>query len=150
MKIVLAADHAGYALKENIKDFLAEKKIVYEDMGTHEQEKSVDYPDPAFQAARAVQRGDFARGILVCGTGLGVAIVANKVPGIRAAPCNDLYSARYARAHNDINILTLGARILQTELAREIVTIFLETPFKGGRHLLRVEKIKELEKQIRA
>ncbi|NMB34998.1 MAG: ribose 5-phosphate isomerase B [Firmicutes bacterium] len=150
MKVVLAADHAGYALKENIKDLLAEKKIVYEDMGTYDREKSVDYPDLAFQAACAVQRGDFTRGILVCGTGLGMAIVANKLHRIRAAPCNDLYSARYARAHNDVNILTLGARILQTGQAHEIVTIFLETPFEGGRHLLRVEKIKELEKQAQA
>ncbi|MGI6307590.1 MAG: ribose 5-phosphate isomerase B [Dethiobacteria bacterium] len=148
MKIVLAADHAGFSLKEFIKGYLAEKGIVYEDFGTFDEE-SVDYPDLAFKAARAVQQGNFARGILVCGTGIGVAIVANKLPGIRAALCNDLFSARYARAHNDANILTLGSRVLQKELAREIVGVFLETPFEGGRHQVRVEKIKELEERAR-
>ena len=148
MKVVLAADHAGYPLKEYIKNYLAEKEIACQDMGTYDQEP-VDYPDLAFQAARAVQRGDFTRGIIVCGTGLGVAIVANKLRGIRAAPCGDLFSARYARAHNDINILTLGARVLQKELAREIVDIFLKTPFEGGRHLTRVEKIRKLEERAR-
>ena len=148
MKVVLAADHAGYALKERIKGSLEEKGIVYGDLGTYGPEP-VDYPDLAFRAARAVQDGDFNCGIIVCGTGLGVAIVANKLRGIRAAPCNDLFSARYARAHNDINILTLGARILQKEAAREIVNLFLETPFEGGRHQARLEKIEKLEVQAR-
>ncbi len=148
MEVVLAADHAGYVLKEDIKDFLAEKEIPCVDMGPYDPEP-VDYPDPACRVARAVQQGEFTRGILVCGTGLGMAIVANKLRGIRAAPCNDLFSAHYARAHNDINILTLGARILQKELACEIVNIFLKTPFEGGRHLIRVEKIKQLEEQAR-
>lgn len=147
MKIVLAADHAGFPLKEFIKGHLIKKGVVHEDFGTF-NEDPVDYPDLAFKAARAVQQGDFTRGIIVCGTGIGVAIVANKLPGIRAAICNDLFSARYAREHNDANILTLGSRIIQKELAREIVKVFSETPFAGGRHLLRVKKIEELERQL--
>lgn len=148
MKIVLAADHAGFPLKKNLLDYLTEKGVACLDLGTYNLEP-VDYPDIAFLAARAVQQGDYRRGILICGTGLGVAIVANKLKGIRAAPCNDLFSARYARAHNDINILTLGARLLPDELARAIVTIFLETPFEGGRHLRRVKKIEEYEEKCR-
>jgi len=147
LKIALAADHAGFPLKEYIKQYLIEKGVVHADFGTF-NEDSVDYPDLAFKAASAVQQGDCARGILVCGTGIGVAIVANKLPGIRAALCNDLFSARYAREHNDAHILTLGSRIIQAELAREIVRVFLETPFVGGRHLQRIKKIEALERRL--
>jgi ribose 5-phosphate isomerase B len=147
LKIVLAADHAGFPLKEFIKGCLTEEGVIHADFGTFNADP-VDYPDLAFKAASAVQQGDFARGILVCGTGIGVAIVANKLPGIRAALCNDLFSARYAREHNDANILTLGSRIIQEELAREIVKVFLKTPFAGGRHLQRIKKIEELERQL--
>lgn len=144
MKIALASDHAGFRLKEQVKDFLTAKDIKCHDFGTYDEEP-VDYPDLAYQAADAVQRGDFDRGILVCGTGIGVAITANKVRGIRAAPCSDIFSARCARAHNDANVLTLGARVVEKEMALEIVEIFLQTPFEGGRHHRRLEKIQKLE-----
>lgn len=146
MKVALACDHAGFLLKEHIKDFLEGKGILYKDFGTFD-EKPVDYPDMACKAARAVQKGEFDRGILVCGTGIGVAIVANKLKGIRAALCSDTFSAGYARAHNDANILTLGARVIEKELALKIVDVFLETPFEGGRHLRRIKKIEKLENE---
>ena len=144
MKIALASDHAGFRLKEQIKEFLIAKNKEYQDFGTYDEDP-VDYPDLAYQAADAVHRGDFDRGILVCGTGIGVAITANKVRGIRAAPCSDVFSARCARAHNDANILTLGARVIEKETALEIVETFLQTSFEGGRHLRRLEKIQDLE-----
>jgi ribose 5-phosphate isomerase B len=144
LKIALASDHAGFRLKEQIKEYLIAKDKNFHDFGTYDQDP-VDYPDLAYQAADAVHRGDFERGILVCGTGIGVAITANKVRGIRAAPCSDSFSARCARAHNDANILTLGARVIEKETALEIVETFLQTSFEGGRHLRRLEKIKNLE-----
>lgn len=144
LKIALASDHAGYLLKEYIKKHLAEKGVFFKDFGTF-NEKPVDYPDIAFKAAHAVQEGDCHRGIIVCGTGIGVAIAANKLRGIRAALCADHFSASCARGHNDANVLTLGARTIEKELARDIVDIFLETPFEGGRHLERIKKIARLE-----
>jgi ribose 5-phosphate isomerase B len=144
VKIALASDHAGFRLKEQIKEFLNAKDLKCRDFGTYDEEP-VDYPDLAYEAADAVQRGDFDRGILICGTGIGVAITANKVRGIRAAPCSDSFSARCARAHNDANILTLGARVIEKEKALEIVDIFLQTSFEGGRHHRRLEKIHKLE-----
>jgi ribose 5-phosphate isomerase B len=144
LKIALASDHAGFRLKEQVKEYLAAKDQKFHDFGTY-NEDPVDYPDLAYQAADAVHRGDFERGIIVCGTGIGVAITANKVRGIRAAPCSDSFSARCARAHNDANILTLGARVIEKETALEIVETFLQTSFEGGRHLRRLEKIKNLE-----
>ncbi len=146
MKVALACDHAGFLLKERIKDYLAEKGIFYEDFGTFDEEP-VDYPDLAYKAASAVQKGEYNRGILVCGTGIGVAIAANKLKGIRAALCSDCFSASCARAHNDANILTLGARVMKKELALKIVDVFLETPFEGGRHLKRIKKIEKLENE---
>ncbi|MDO9534149.1 MAG: ribose 5-phosphate isomerase B [Bacillota bacterium] len=144
MKIALASDHAGFRLKEQIKEYLIAKDKKCHDFGTYDEDP-VDYPDLAYVAADAVHRGDFDRGILVCGTGIGVAITANKVRGIRAAPCSDIFSARCARAHNDANILTLGARVIEKETALEIVETFLQTSFEGGRHLRRLEKIQNLE-----
>ncbi|HHT46124.1 MAG TPA: ribose 5-phosphate isomerase B [Firmicutes bacterium] len=144
MKIALASDHAGFLLKEHIKKYLEEKGIKYRDFGT-DDETPVDYPDLALKAASAVQKGEFKKGIIICGTGIGVAITANKLKGIRAALCCDTFSARCARAHNDANILTLGARIIDRELALEIVDIFLNTAFEGGRHHRRIEKISNLE-----
>lgn len=144
MRISLASDHAGFALKEKIKAYLEENKYFYHDFGTFSQEP-VDYPDLAYLATSAVQKGEYDRGILVCGTGIGVCIAANKLRGIRAAHCGESYSARCAREHNDANILTLGSRVLGAGLALEIVRVFLETPFEGGRHLLRLEKIQKLE-----
>ena len=147
MRISLASDHAGFALKEEIKAYLQEKNYDYHDFGTFDQ-KPVDYPDLAFLAASAVQKGECERGIIVCGTGIGVCIAANKLRGIRAAHCGDPYSARCSREHNDANILTLGSRVIGAGIALEIVRVFLETPFEGGRHLLRVEKIHKIEETI--
>lgn len=144
MRISLASDHAGFTLKEKIKAYLKENKYFYHDFGTFDQEP-VDYPDLAYLAASAVQKGDYERGIIVCGTGIGVSIAANKLKGIRAAHCGEPYSARYSREHNDANILTLGSRVIGVGLALEIVRVFLETPFEGGRHLLRLKKIHKLE-----
>ncbi len=144
MDIVVASDHAGYSLKEFIKNKLLAAGHKVEDVGTDSTE-SVDYPDPALRAAEAVSRGEFQRGIIICGTGIGVAIVANKVPGIRAALCHGLFSAAAAREHNDANILTMGEKIIGTALAWEVVEVFLKTSFAGGRHSRRLDKIKILE-----
>ncbi|RQD76745.1 MAG: ribose 5-phosphate isomerase B [Candidatus Syntrophonatronum acetioxidans] len=146
MKIVLTSDHGGYALKERIKEFLEEEGIAYEDLGTFDT-GSVDYPDFALKAAEGIKSGRFQRGIIVCGTGLGVSMAANKVPGIRAALCGDCFSARAAREHNDANILTLGERVTGPGLALEIVKVFLRSSFQGGRHQRRIDKIEEIEKR---
>jgi ribose 5-phosphate isomerase B len=144
MRLALGADHAGYALKEQVKHLLDDMKIPYEDFGTFSTE-SVDYPDVAGQVARGVASGTFSCGILVCGTGIGMAIAANKVAGIRAAAACGPESARLSRAHNDANILALGARITSPDQACELVRIFLETPYEGGRHDRRLAKIAQLE-----
>jgi ribose 5-phosphate isomerase B len=140
MKIAIGADHAGYQLKDSVKKLLDELGISYEDFGTSSAQ-SVDYPDYARTVAEGVAAGRFERGILVCGTGVGMAITANKVAGVRAAAIVDTDTARLAREHNDLNVLTLGARVLPESRAREIVKTFLETPFEGGRHAMRVGKI---------
>ncbi|MCD6167163.1 ribose 5-phosphate isomerase B [bacterium] len=144
MKIAIASDHAGFDLKEKIKKFLEDKNIEYQDFGTFSKER-VDYPDYGKIVAQVVANNQFERGILICGTGIGMAIVANKIKGIRAACCTSTYLADRSRRHNDANILTLGGRVLSPEAAFEIVTVWLNTPFEGGRHLIRVKKIKELE-----
>ena len=144
MKIALGADHAGYPLKDHLSRWLRDAGHEMQDLGTHSSE-SVDYPDFAAAVARAVASGEAERGILVCGTGIGVAIAANKLDGIRAANCNDLFTARMARAHNDANVLTLGARVIGVGLAEHIVRAFLETEWEGERHRRRVEKIHDLE-----
>ncbi len=144
MKVALASDHAGFSLKESLKAFLSKKGITCQDFGTC-GETPVDYPDLAYAAARAVQKNDCEKGIIICGTGIGVTITANKLKGIRAALCRDTFSARCARAHNDANILTLGARVTEREIALEIVEIFLKTAFEGGRHRRRIEKISQYE-----
>ena len=146
MKIAIASDHGGYNLKQKIKKTLEEEGFDYEDLGTHGT-RSVDYPDFAHQVARGTARGDYQRGIIVCGTGIGVSIAANKVPGIRAALCSDCFSARAAREHNDANVLTLGERVTGPGLAREIVKTFLSSQFEGGRHQGRIEKIEEIEEK---
>jgi ribose 5-phosphate isomerase B len=145
MRVALAADHAGVGLKHEVKRLLDELGVAYEDFGTH-TDASVDYPDYAELVARAVARGEFDRGILVCGTGIGMAMAANKIPGIRAAPVTDLDSARLAREHNNANVLALGARVLPRDRALAIVRTFLEAPFLGGRHERRIEKIMALER----
>ena len=145
MKLVIGADHGGFDLKENIKQYLDEHGIAYTDYGTHTPERC-DYPVIAKKVAEAVADGTFDRGILICGTGIGIGIAANKVHGIRAALCHDMFSAEYCRRHNDANILTMGGRVIGPGLAREIVRIFLSTGFDGGRHEVRVNMIKEMDK----
>jgi ribose 5-phosphate isomerase B len=146
MKIGLASDHGGFELKEELKAFLKSLGVEPMDMGTF-NEDSVDYPDFAALVAEKVSRGELEKGILICGTGIGMSIVANKFPRIRAALVNDLYSSRCSREHNDANILIIGGRIVGRELAKEIVKVWLETPFAGGRHKRRLEKIEALEKE---
>jgi ribose 5-phosphate isomerase B len=144
VRIAIGSDHAGYHLKEAIKRRLVESGAEVDDLGTT-SEASVDYPDYAAAVARRVASGASGRGILVCGTGIGMAMAANKVHGIRAASVENLESARLSREHNDANVLTLGARITPTDLALAIVRVFLDTPFAGGRHQRRVDKIMALE-----
>ncbi len=146
MKLVLGSDHGGFNLKEKVKKYLDEIEINYEDLGTYSSD-SVDYPDYAKKVSEAVVKGEFDSGILICGTGIGIGIAANKVPGIRAALCHDTFSARYAREHNDANILVMGGRVVGYGLALDIVKTWLEADFEGGRHLRRVEKIKDIEKE---
>jgi ribose 5-phosphate isomerase B len=138
--LLIGADHGGLALKEELLPYLKTLGIAWEDVGTFGTE-SVDYPDLAGKVAQAVSQGRVPRGILICGTGIGMAITANRFPRVRAAVCNDLFSARMARAHNDANILALGGRMIGSGLAREIVAIFLNTPFEKGRHLKRIRKL---------
>lgn len=146
MQIGLACDHGGFELKEELKAFLKTLGIEPVDMGTF-SEDSVDYPDFGALVAKKVSQGDLEKGILICGTGIGMSIVANKFRGVRAALANDLYSAKFSRAHTDANILIIGGRIVGKELAKEIVKLWLETPFEGGRHQKRLEKIAALEKE---
>jgi ribose 5-phosphate isomerase B len=144
MRVAIGADHAGYELKEIIKHTLDELRVSYKDYGT-DSDESVDYPDYAGKVGRAVAAGEFDRGILVCGTGIGMAIAANKIPGIRAAPVVDLESARLAREHNNANILAIGARVTPPERALDLVRLFLKTEFEGGRHERRLQKVAALE-----
>lgn len=144
MKVALAADHGGFKLKQEIKSLLESLNISFEDFGC-ECETSVDYPDYAQPVAEKVASGEFDRGILVCGTGIGMSIAANKVPGIRCALVHDTFSAKATREHNDTNVLAMGERVIGSGLALDIVKIWLETEFLGGRHERRVDKIKEIE-----
>jgi ribose 5-phosphate isomerase B len=146
MQIGLACDHGGFELKEELKAFLTSVGVEPVDMGSFNEE-SVDYPDYGVLVAEKVSRGDLERGILICGTGIGMSIVANKFPGVRAALANDLYSARCSREHNDANVLVIGGRIIGRGMALEIVKVWLNTSFAGGRHQRRIDKIKALEKQ---
>jgi ribose 5-phosphate isomerase B len=147
VKVALASDHAGYELKENLKEYLSELGIPAEDLGTGTGSDSVDYPDYAAAAAGRVRDGKADRGIVICATGVGVCISANKVAGIRAAAAWHPEIARLSRAHNDANVLCLPGRFMEPELARELVKIWLVTPFDGGRHRRRVDKIANLERQ---
>src|SRR5512135_105026 len=144
MTIALASDHAGYDLKAGLAEYLKTLGVEFVDLGCGPGE-SVDYVDYGAKAARAVLSGQCDRAILVCGTGIGMAITANKFKGLRATPCAFEYAAEVSRSHNDSNCLTLGGRTLTPDLARRIVRIWLETPFEGGRHARRVDKIKALE-----
>jgi ribose 5-phosphate isomerase B len=144
-KIALGADHAGFHTKEAIKKFLLAQGYPLDDVGTTSEE-SVDYPDFGRQVAERVAAGRVGLGILVCGTGIGMSMTANKVPGIRAAVAHDVNTAHLAREHNDANVLTLGGRVVSDDLALAIVREFLNTPFAGGRHQRRVDKINDLDK----
>ncbi|MBW4081428.1 ribose 5-phosphate isomerase B [Paenibacillus sp. S150] len=144
MKVIIGNDHGGIFLKEEILLVLGELDWEVEDIGCHSCEP-VDYPDYAVQAARKVAAGEADRGILICGTGIGMSIAANKVAGIRCALIHDLFSAKATREHNDSNILAMGERVIGPGLAGEIVRVWLETEFTGGRHRQRIDKIAEVE-----
>lgn len=144
MHLAIGSDHAGFLLKAKLVDYLQSVNDSVEDFGIYSEE-SADYPDFASQVARAVQTPEFDLGILICGTGIGMSIVANKHRGIRAALCADSYSARLAREHNNANILALGARVIGPGLAEEIVSVFINSSFEGGRHERRVAKIEALD-----
>ena len=144
--IALACDHGGFDLKEAAIEVLKELGLEYKDFGTHDR-KSVDYPVYGARAARAVSSGECDRGIIPCGTGVGISMAANKLDGIRACCCSDAFSAKYTRLHNDANALCLGGRVVGPGLACELVDLFLDTPFEGGRHAGRVAKISALEQR---
>ena len=142
--IALACDHGGYALMQLVKEHLDGLSLRYKDFGTFSEE-SCDYPVYAAEAAKSVAAGECEKGILICGTGIGVSIVANKIPGIRAALCSDCFSAEMTRRHNDANMLAMGARVIGSGLALKIVDTFLTTEFEGGRHTKRVDMITALD-----
>jgi ribose 5-phosphate isomerase B len=146
MKVAVASDHGGVNIRKEIISLLEELNIEYEDMGC-ECETSVDYPDYALPVAKKVAAGEFDRGILICGTGIGMSIAANKVKGIRCALVHDMFSAQATREHNDTNVLAMGERVIGPGLAREIAKIWLTTEYLGGRHATRVGKISEYEKE---
>ncbi|HOA23376.1 MAG TPA: ribose 5-phosphate isomerase B [Aggregatilineales bacterium] len=149
MEVVVGADHAGYELKEVIKAYLKEKGYDVIDVGTDSLE-AVDYPDFARAVGEEVLRGEGRRGVLICGSGVGASIAANKIPGIRAAICHDTYSARQGVEHDDVNVLTLGGRIIGVEVAKELVNAFLSAEFSRNeeRHVRRVGKIKAIEREF--
>jgi ribose 5-phosphate isomerase B len=144
VKVVIAADHAGLSLKAELVAALGEKKVEFTDLGPMTAE-SVDYPDFALKVARAVSRGEATLGVLVCGTGIGMSMAANKIRGVRAAVCTTEFEARATRSHNDANVLCLGQRVVGAGLARSILDVFLSTAFEGGRHGQRVKKISDAE-----
>lgn len=144
--IAIGCDHGGFELKKRILGFLESEGYEVKDFGTFSTE-STDYPDIAGEIADAVAKGIYEKGILICGAGIGMSIAANKVPGIRAACCADIYSARLSREHNNANILTLGGRIVGPELGVEITRAWLQAEFQGGRHQARVDKIAEIERK---
>lgn len=141
-KVGIGSDHGGFQLKESIKEYLEELNIEYEDYGTNNEE-SVDYPEYGKKVANGVMTGEVEKGIVICGTGIGISLAANKVKGIRCALCSDTYSARMSRAHNNANMLSLGGRVLGVDLAKEIVRVWLEEEFQGGRHERRVNQIED-------
>lgn len=144
MTVAIGCDHAGVELKGALISLLEERGIQYRDFGTTGPQ-SVDYPDFGEAVSRAVSTGEAERGVLICGTGIGMSIVANKFPGVRAALCAEPFSARMSRLHNDANVLVIGGRVTGVELAREIAKVWIETPFEGGRHQRRLDKIREIE-----
>lgn len=144
MKIGIGSDHGGYELKEQIKEYFEKENIEYIDYGTDSTE-SVDYPDYGKKVGMAIVNEEVDKGIVICGTGIGISLAANKVRDIRCALCSDTYSARMSREHNNANALALGGRVLGRDLAIEIVSVWLKSEFAGGRHKRRVDKIGEIE-----
>ena len=149
MKITVASDHAGFGLKSRILRYLTEKKLEANDLGTAGRD-SVDYPDYAVKVAKSVSQGESDRGILICGTGIGMSIAANKIRGVRAALCHNVTTAEVSRRHNDANILVLGERMLDEETALQIVETWLHSEFDAGRHQKRIEKIEAIEQREQA
>ena len=144
MKIAIGCDHGGFEHKNTIAEHLKERGFTVTDFGIYEN-KSVDYPDIALPVAKSVASGENELGILICGTGIGMSLAANKVHGIRAAVCSDHFSAKYTRLHNNANILCLGGRVIGIGTALELVDLFVDTPFEGGRHQKRIDKITAIE-----
>ena len=142
--IALGCDHGGFALKQSVIKYLEEKGLAYKDYGTYTEE-SCDYPAYGEAVARAVVSGECDRGILICGTGIGISLAANKVKGVRAALCHNEFTAQMCREHNNAQILSMGARVLEEDMALRIVETFLNTEFAGGRHEIRVNKLMEIE-----
>ena len=142
--IIIGSDHAAYPLKEKIKAYVIENGIDVEDVGTHDED-SVDYSDYGIKVASRVSTGNFERGILLCGTGIGMSMVANRFAHVRAALCNGLFSAVMSRRHNNSNVLVIGGRVTGEALALEIVKVWLATPFDGGRHQMRLEKFDRID-----
>ncbi len=147
-KLSIASDHAGFVLKEELKEYLDKKGIAVKDLGTYSKERC-DYPEYAYNLAKSVASGEYKRGILVCKSGIGDSIVANKVPGVRAALCYNLKAAKLSRQHNDSNVLVLGSAFVKADLAKRMISLWLNTKFLGGRHLRRVKQINEIEQKIR-
>ena len=147
MKVAIGCDHAGMEMKNEITPLLEELGIEWQDFGT-KSEESCDYPEYGEKVSEAVSNGTMERGILICGTGIGMSIVANKFPGVRAALCREDYSAKMSRLHNDANVLVLPGRIIDGNTAREIVKTWFKTDFEGGRHQRRLDKIREIESRI--
>lgn len=146
MKVAIGCDHAGFDLKSAVVEVLKNADVELIDFGTYDH-NSVDYPDYGARVGKAVVTGEADRGIVICGTGIGISIAANKIPGVRAALCHDPYSARMSRAHNDANVLALGARVVGPGLAASIVEAWLDTEFEAGRHSGRVDKIHGIESE---
>jgi len=147
-KIIIAADHGGFALKESLKPYLKKKGFSVTDLGTFSSERC-DYPALAFNLARQINKGKFEKGILICKSGIGNSIVANRVPGVRAALCGNVKSARLSREHNDSNVLVLGSIFVKLPLAKKISAAWLKAEFQGGRHQRRLDQIKAIERKIR-
>jgi len=146
--LCIGCDHAAVKLKDIIVAFLKDKKIHIHDMGTHRSDVSVHYPDFGMLVTKSLVKGEYDCGILICGTGLGMSMVANRFAGIRAALCNDLFTAKMCREHNNANVLVMGGRVIGDVLAKEIVQTFLETPFDGGRHAERLKLFDHLGEKI--
>jgi ribose 5-phosphate isomerase B len=147
MQIAIGSDHAGFELKEDLRKFLKERGLVVLDLGAPD-ETPVDYPEIGRAVSEKVSTGEIPRGILICGTGIGMSMVANRFPGVRATLCHDLYTARMSREHNDSNLLVLGARLLGKGIAREILRVWLEAEFQGGNHQRRLDAIAALDEEI--